>query len=154
VAVEVQESGLRGYDEPEPVEILLRAGVATAPAALASVLRFVALVEMPADQFMAAREADELDAALDTAVKAMEYTDLDGPQGMRARAVMAFEHFGRAAGAEGKALSLFPRALWQAVQQATSSLGLVRAPSSLTGSPPRMDGQGETSSTASVTSEQ
>jgi hypothetical protein len=152
VAVAVQESDLRGYDEPEPVEILLRAGVATAPAALASVLRFVALVEMPADVFMAAREADGLDGALDEAVKPMAYAELDGTGGMRARAVAAFEHFGRAAGAEGKALSLFPRALWQAVQQATSSLGLIRAPSSLTGSPPSTGGDDGTSSMTSATS--
>lgn len=148
VAVAVQESDLRAYDEPEPAEILMRAGVATAPAAIGAVQRFVALLEMPAQEFMDAREAEGLEDALDAAVKAMEYQDLQGPTGVRARAQKAFEHFAVAAGADpGKAWSLFPRALWQAIQQATSSLGLVRAPSSLTGSPPNTDGLGETSRT-------
>lgn len=149
VAVAVQQSDLRGYDEPEPVEILLRAGIATAPAAMESVKRFVALVEMPAEKFQQAREAGELSEALDEAAKAMAYLPLDG---MRDRAQLALEHFAVAAGAEGKTWSLFTRALWQAVQQASSSLGLTRAQSSLTGSPPSTDGVAATSSTTPATS--
>lgn len=153
VAVAVQESDLRAYDEPEPLEILLRAGVATAPAAMRGVMRFVALIEMAPDKFREAREADGLAEALDAAVDAMAYEDMRGSAGARARAQRAFEHFAEAAGAEpGKALSLFPRALWQAIRQGTSSLGLQRQPSSLTGSPPNMDGAGETSSTTPDTS--
>lgn len=148
LAVAVQESDLRAYDEPEPMEILLRAGVATAPAAMTTVKRFVALIEMAPDAFQAAREADDLDAALTTAVDAMAYDDLDGPTGARQRAQAALEHFARAAGSgPGKAGGLLLRALIQAIEQAVSSLGLQRAPSSLTGSPPNTDGAAETSST-------
>ncbi len=149
IAEAVQQSELRAYDEPEPIEILLRAGVATAPAAMGCVKRFVALIEMPAHQFRDAREADGLDSALDDAVNAMAYEDLTAA---RPRAQRALEHFANAAGdGSGKALSLLPSAMWQALQQATSSLGLVRAQSSLTGSPPSTDGLGETSSTTSDT---
>lgn len=153
VAVALQQSDLRGYDEPEPVELLLRAGIATAPAFMAAVQRFVALIEMPAGEFRAAREDARLDQALDAAVEAMEYEDLSGTDGARERAQRAFEHFATDAGATpGKALSLLPRALWSAVEQATSALGLRRAQSSLTGSLPSMDGTDQTSSTTPVTS--
>lgn len=148
VAVAVQQSDLRAYDEPEPMELLLRAGVATAPAAMGSVKRFVALVEMPADVFRAARESEELDQKLTEAVIAMAYEDLDGPNGLRERAQRAWEHFASAAGAgPGKAGGLLLRTLFKAVEQATQALGLQRAPSSLTGSPPSTDGLEGTSST-------
>ncbi|HET6502102.1 MAG TPA: hypothetical protein VFG87_15205 [Amycolatopsis sp.] len=152
LAVAVQESDLRAYDEPEPLELLLRAGVATAPGWMDAVKRFVALIEMDPTVFREARENETLDEALTTAVAAMAYTDLDGPDGMRVRSQHALEHFAEAAGAgPGKAGGLLVRALWQAVEQATSSLGLQRGPSSLTGSPPSTDGLSETSSTTSDT---
>lgn len=152
LAVAVQESELRAYDEPDPMEILLRAGVATAPAFMTTVQRFVALIEMPADAFKDARESDALDDALDELVKAMAYEDLDGEKGARERAQRAWEHFANASGAgPGKALSLLPRILWQAIEQASSSLGFQRGPSSLTGSPPSTAGLAETSSTTSDT---
>lgn len=147
VAEAVQQSELRAYDEPEPIEILLRAGIATAPAAMGTVKRFVALIEMDPQQFQTAREADTLDEALDTAVEAMAYADLAEARG---RAQRALEHFAKEAGdSSGKALSLLPGALWQALRQATTTLGLQRAPSSLTGSPPSTDGRDATSNTTS-----
>lgn len=152
LAVAVQESELRGYDEPEPMEILLAAGVATAPAAMSAVKRFVALIEMSVADLEAACESDRLDDELDAAVKAMTYAPLDGPTGARERARRAYEHFAKAAGSsQGKALSLLPRALWQAMTQATARLGLQSGPSSLTGSPPSTTGLGATSSTEPVT---
>lgn len=151
VAEAIQQSELRAYDEPEAMEILLRAGVATAPAAMNTVKRFVALIEMPATQFREARENDTLDAALTDAVDAMSYIDLVGPNGARQRAQRALEHFAGAAGAgSGKAGGLLIRAMWQAVEQGLRNLGLQRAPSSLTGSPPNTDGLAETSSTGPV----
>ncbi len=152
VAVALQQSELRAYDEPEPMELLLRGGIATAPKFMEVAQRFVALIEMPADDFMAAREAGALDVSLDDAVKAMEYEDMAGAGGVRERSQRAFEHFAASAGvAPGKALSLLPIALWKAIEQAMSHLGLTRQPSSLTGSAPSMDGVGSTSSTASPT---
>jgi hypothetical protein len=153
VAEAVQASELRGYDEPEPIEILLRGGIATAPECMATVKRFVALVEMAPDAFATAREAGKLDDALDVAVSAMDYEDLAGEAGARARAQRAFEHFSQAAGAgSGKVGGLLLKALWQAMEQATSALGLQRGQSSLTGSPPSTDGLAATSSTTSATS--
>lgn len=152
VAEAVQQSELRAYDEPQPAEILLRAGIATAPAFMGAVQRFVALIEMDSVRFREHRELGKLGEALDRAVDEMQYVDLDGDDGARARAQRAFEHFSLAAGASsGKAWSLLPKALMQVVEQATSSLGLAPGPSSLTGSPPSTDGLAATSSTDSAT---
>lgn len=151
--VEIQQSDLGGYEEPDPREILFAGGVATAPAFVESMLRFVVLVEMPAIEFMAAREEDRLDEVLDTAVKALDYEEVDGPNGTRARTSRAYEHFAKAAGApSGKTLGLFMQAAWKALEQAVTRLGLTSPPSSLIGSPPPMDGPDETSSTTSPTS--
>lgn len=152
LAVAVQESDLRAYDDPEPTEILLRAGIATAPAAMTTVQRFVALMEMPADEFMAAREEDRLSDALDAAVKTMSYEDMAGTGGVRARAQRAAEHLSQeVAGVPGKAMALLIRAQWQAMRQGIEALGYQRPSSSLTGSPPNTDGLSEPSSTSSAT---
>ncbi len=154
VAEAVQQSELRAYDEPQPAEILLRAGIATAPAFMGAVQRFVALIEMDPDRFREARERGRhaLAEALDADVAAREYDDLTGDDGARARAQRAFEHFSEAAGASsGKAWSLLPKVLMQVVEQATSALGLQPGPSSLTGSPPPTDGLAAPSSTTSPT---
>lgn len=153
VAVAVQESDLRGYEEPEPREILLAAGVATAPAAIDAVKRFVALIEMTAGDLEAAHDAGNLDEVLDERAKAMTYVSLDGPDGMRNRAGAAWLHFAQAAGSStGKALGLLLQAWLRAMEQSMTSLGFQRAPSSLTGSPPNTDGLDETSSTEPATS--
>ncbi len=152
VAVDVQESDLRGYDEPDAKEILLASGAATAPAFMRTVKRFVALVEMPTDELERACESDTLDDAIDTAVKAMAYLPLSGPDGARARAQRAFDHFAvEAASSTGKALALLARGWWTAMTQAMTSLGYKSESSSLTGSPPDITGLGETSSTARPT---
>lgn len=152
VAVAVQESDLRGYEEPEPREILLAAGVATAPAAIGAVKRFVALIEMTTADLEAAHDLGRLEEELDERVKAMTYASLDGPDGMRDRASAAWLHFAQAAGSStGKALGLLLQAWLQALEQSMTSLGFQRASSSLTGSPPDTTGLGETSSTAPPT---
>lgn len=145
LAVAVQESDLRAYDEPEPMELLLRAGIATAPAAMGTVKRFVALIEMSPGVFEEAREAGTLSRDLDAAAEAMATVPL---KDARERAQCALEHFADAAGAApGKAWGLLAQAMWQAISQAIDSLGLQRGPSSLTGSPPSTAGIEETSST-------
>lgn len=152
LAEAVQASDLRAYDEPQPVELLLAAGVATAPAAMQAARRFVALIEMPADTFREARDAGRLGAALDDAIRESEYDDLAGPDGARERAQAALEHFSQASGAgQGKAMGLLIRAWWQAMKQAIEGLGLTQPTSSLIGSPPSTDGLVETSSTTSRT---
>lgn len=149
-AANVQQSGLRAYDDATPQEVLLAAGLKTAPAFLHAALRIVALLEMPADQFELEREAGRLDEALDDTVGALEHT---GIEEMRERASSALSHLAAQAGAPpGEALALLGRAAWQAIQQGMSQLA-ISAPtsSSLTGSPPPTDGRGETSSTTPPT---
>ncbi len=149
LAVAVQESDLRGYDEPEPLEILMRAGVATAPAAMTSVMRFVALMEMPADVFEAEYDQDTLDEALGAIVKTMNHQDIAG---VRERAQRAAEHLSQeVAGVPGKAMALLIRAQWQAVKMGMDALGYQKPSSSLTGSPPSTDGLSDTSSMESAT---
>lgn len=152
LAVAVQESDLRGYDEPEPTEILMRAGIATAPAAMTSALRFVALMEMPADIFEALYDGDTLDDELDVLVKALSHQDIARAGGVRARAQRAAEHLSQeVAGVPGKAMALLIRAQWQAMKQGMEALGYQKPSSSLTGSPPSTDGLSDTSSTSSAT---
>lgn len=152
VAVAIQQSDLRATDEPEASEILLRGGVATAPAFVGLVQRFVALIEMPADEFRDAREAGRLNLAIDAAVKRTQYEPLSGADGGRQRAIEAFDHFSlEVASTPGKVLGLLARKLWESMQQAITDLGLQRGPSSLTGSPPSTDGLAATSSTTSAT---
>lgn len=144
LTVAYQESDLRAYDEPEPMEILLRSGIATAPAAMESAKRLVALIEMPKDLLIASEDGGTLDADLDATVAEMRGEDLTVA---RERANRAFAHFAVAAGASpGKTGGLILKAVMQAVDQATSALGLQRGPSSLTGSLPSTDGLAETSS--------
>jgi len=149
LAVAVQESDLRAYDEPEPNEILLRAGIATAPAAMGSVMRFVALMEMPAADFMTAREDETLSDALAATVKVLEH---EGITDVRKRAQHAAEHLSeQVAGVPGKAMALLIRAQWQAMKQGMEALGYQKSSSSLTGSPPSTDGLAATSSTTPAT---
>lgn len=146
VAVAVQESDLRGYDEPDAKEVLMASGAATAPAFMRTVKRFVALVEMPVSELEEASEAGRLDDAIDKAVKGMTYMPLTEA---RERAQRAFDHFAtEAASSSGKVLALLARGWWTAAQQAMTSMGYKSEPSSLTGSPPDITGPGETSSTA------
>lgn len=145
-AEQLQASDLRAHEQPEPVEVLLAAGVATAPAFTTAVLRLVALVEMPAIEFRAHVDDGTLSDALDAACEELRWVDL-AEEGL-GRAHAAFEHFARAAGVEpGKAVGLVSRAVWQALNQAMSSLG-VSASSSSTGLPASTDGAELTFSTA------
>lgn len=142
-----QHDGLSAYDEPAPTEVLLAAGVATAPALLEATLRVTALIELPADVYEQARENEDLDGALDDQVDELRQLDL---KEARTRASAALAHFADAAGVEpGKAWGLVARSVWQALSQAMSHLTQEPASpsSSLIDSPPSTDGPGEPSST-------
>jgi hypothetical protein len=65
LAAQVQASELRATPQPAAQELLLAAGLATAPALVEVTRRFVALIELGADEFEEACEADELEDALD-----------------------------------------------------------------------------------------
>lgn len=126
---QIQEAGLTHHDEPEPQEVLLAAGVATAPAFLRAAMRLTALLEMSPDTFEDAREAGTLREAVAELVN--EYGPLDVPQ-MRARAAAALEHLSVNTGvAPGKAWEVVTRTVTQGLGQALAMLAASRPESSL-----------------------
>lgn len=133
--------GLKAYDEPQPLEVLLAAGLSTAPAFLRAALRVTALIELPAQTFEQAREAGQLDAAVDQQAETLRALSLDEA---RTRAGAALEHFGAAAGVKpGEAMGLLGRSVWQALTQAMSEVNqsmLASASSWSTDSPASTDG--------------
>lgn len=142
VAEQLQQSDLRAQDEPTRAEVLLAAGVATAPAFLDAVLRLVALVEMPLDAFEDACEAGTLDDAIHDACSDLRRLAV---RDARERAVAALAHYASEAGVSagetwGVIVELVRRALANAITPLSAS-------SSLTGSPPPTDGSGDASST-------
>lgn len=143
----IQDSELRAYDEPDQQEVLLAAGISTAPEFVDAGKRLVALVEMGDSEFRAAHEADTVDDALDEAVKGMAYLNLQTEA--RPRAIAAMAHFSQAAGAggPGEAWALISRAVLQALNQAMSA----SPRSSVTSSLIDTDGDEQTSSTDSPT---
>lgn len=150
VAEDVQSGELRAVDEPSSHEVLLAAGVATAPAFLNAALRLVALIELPADIFEAAYEDETLDTAIELHVKDLRALDLDEA---RARAVSALDYLSQKAGAgSGEGLRLLARVVWQALNQAAEQMTpqIRSGLSSLTDSQPPTDGTPERSSTEPV----
>jgi hypothetical protein len=118
-AERVQGSTLRAYDEPGPKEVLLRAGASTAPEAIDAALRLVALVEMDAQRFRDAREADYLDSAI--ADDCAELEELEASEA-RERATAALEHFATATGrSKGEAWGLLVRVVVQALTEAVQT---------------------------------
>lgn len=149
VAESVQASGLRAVDEPQPMEVLLAAGVSTAPAFIDAAKRVVALLELPEDTFREAYDGGALEAATAGAVADLAHLPL--PEA-RERARAAFAHLASQAGdASGEGVRLLIRTVWQAFQQAADQMApsLSSGLSSLTGSPAPTDGPSETFSTAS-----
>lgn len=143
----IQESGLRAVDEPAPQELLLAAGLATAPALLDVVKRLVALVEMDADVFEDACEGETLDDAIAAGAKELRRAELGEA---RQRATAALEHVQKATGAsKGEAMGLLVRTIVQAFSQAMEmSQQRQSQTESSTASLVNTDGPGETSSTA------
>lgn len=141
----IQKSDLRSTDEVPMQEVLLVAGVATAPAAIEAACRLVALVEMPDPEYRKAREAgkDKLREAIDKAANAFEL-DVSAEDG-RARASAALDHFQKAAGVDsGEARSLILRTVLEALGQAMENApNLNSAFGSLTGSLEPTDGTAE-----------
>ena len=149
LAESVQGSSLRAYDQPGQQEVLLAAGVSTAPAFIGAALRIVALIELPEDVFEQAYEADDIPAAIEEKAKELRRLDLEEA---RDRAKDAFELLAAKSGAgSGEAVRSLAAAIWRALTQAaeattpSESWGL----SSLTGSQEPTDGDAGTSSTGS-----
>lgn len=121
LAAEIQQSDLRAYDAPSDQEVLMVAGVSTAPEFIDAVQRFVALIEMDPNTFREEREAGTLEEAIDAAVKEMAYLDVKTEA--RPRAVAALAHFSEAAGAgsPGEAWALISQIVQAAWRQAMSA---------------------------------
>lgn len=136
----VQNSDLRSTEEVPMQEVLLVAGVATAPAAIEAACRLVALVEMPDAEYRKAREGNTLREEINKAAVAFEL-ETSAEDG-RARASAALAHFQAAAGVDsGEARSLILRTVLEALGQAMENApNLNSAFGSLTGSLERTDG--------------
>ena len=149
VAAEVQASDLRAYDQPGQTEILVAAGVSTAPAFIKAALRLVALLELPEDEFEAAYDAETLPAAIDGGVKELRKLDLAEA---RTRAKGALELLAEKSGAESpEGLRSLVQVVWRALNQAVQmSPGESSGLSSLTGWDAPLDGAEERSFTASL----
>lgn len=120
LAEQLQQSSLRAYDEPDMREVLLAAGVATAPAFLRAALDVVALVEMPIDEFEDACESDTLEEAIADRARELRRLPL---QAARERAARALQHYGDSAGVGvGEALRLLAGTVWQALTMAATHL--------------------------------
>lgn len=142
VAERLQASSLRADDPPPRRELLIAAGIATAPAFIDSVLSLVALLEMPNDVVESLDEVGGLDDQLAARVRILRRLELADA---RTRAAAAMDHFAQAAGASsGEALGLIVQTIWKLVHQAVSPIS---TSSSLTGSPEPTDGADDASST-------
>jgi hypothetical protein len=145
---DIQSSDLRAFDEPSEQEVLMAAGVATAPEFIDAVKRFCVLIEMDNDTFRTAREAgeDSLEAAIESAVSDLDYLPVETET--RPRAMAALEHFSKEVGAgSGKGLALMAQTILQALGQAMSASRSESSTSSLVD----MGGDESTSSTSSPT---
>lgn len=142
IAVKFQNSDLRASDPIPQGEVLLAAGLATAPALLDAVGQLVALIEMPNARYKKAKTDDTLDDFIREDAAKLE--DLELSDG-RARAAAALAHFQTAAGSTaGEAIGLLRDMMGQALAQATAiDLSEVSPFTSLIGSPPPMDGAEE-----------
>lgn len=121
LAAEVQQSGLQAADPPDPKELLLAAGLRTAPAFLDAALRVCAMIELPAGAFEAGLEHDDLDQRVDE--HCVDLRKLPIAEG-RQRASVALTHFTSqvGGGTPGEAWSLLTGTVWQAIKQAYSQL--------------------------------
>lgn len=148
-AAAFQQSELRAHDEPQPLELLAAAGVATAPAFMRAARKVVALIELPNTVFEQAYEDGTLDRVVDEASKAMRSVEMGVA---RVRADAALNHFAAAAGQEaGKGVGLLVRSLWTALEQAAQNMSQSDSrivSSSSLGSPRSFTGPAGRSSTA------
>lgn len=138
-ASEIRETG----DTPNGNEILLAAGLRTAPAFVDAALRVCALIELPVVEFDAALDADDLDTAISKHAATLRKLQMADA---RERASAALTHFTTQVGGAtpGEAWSLLTSTVWQAVKTAFNQID-GSAFSSPTSSPAPTDGHGETS---------
>lgn len=149
LAESVQKSELRAYDQPSQQEVLLAAGVSTAPAFINAAVRLVALLELPEAEFEEAYESGSIDEAVEVAARDLRQLDLEDA---RKRAASALDLLASKSGAgSGEGVRSLVAAVWRALTMAAEATtpsegsGL----SSLMGSLEPTDGPAETSFTES-----
>lgn len=150
-AAQLQNSDLYAYEQPGVRDVLIAAGMATAPALVQAAGKFVALMEMAPDRFVACFEDGTLPDAVDEDARALAHVPLAEA---RARTVAALEHWAAEAGvSSGEALRSLIEAVTGALEQAaaritaTNGTGLSELSRSSTGSPAPTGGPAEPSST-------
>jgi hypothetical protein len=153
VAARLQRSELYAYEDPEPREVLVSAGLSTAPAFVRAVRQFVALIEMPAATFTEAFEHDTLEGAIEEGRRALGNIAMSEA---RTRTRAAFEHWGTEVGvASGEAIRRLVQTVMGALEQAASRVTAANLSPGLshlsTNSPEPTAGPAETSSTTSAT---
>jgi hypothetical protein len=150
LAEQVQASGLRAYDQPSSQEVLMAAGVATAPAFIGAALRLVALLEIPEGDFEQAYDDGSLDELVGEKAGELRKLDLEDARKLTAEKLDLLASKSGAGSGEG--LRSLVTAVWRALTIAavatTPSEG--SGLSSLTGSLEAMGGADETSSTPSL----
>lgn len=149
LAQSVQQSELRAYDQPSQQEVLLAAGVSTAPAFVNAALRMVALIELPQPEFEAAYEAGTVDEAVEA--KCVELRQLDLEEA-RKRAAIALDLLASKSGAgSGEGVRSLIAAVWRALNMAAEASAPSEGSglSSLMGSLEPTDGPAATSFTES-----
>jgi hypothetical protein len=119
LAESVQKSELRAYDQPSSREVLLAAGVSTAPAFVNAALRMVALLELPETEFEAAYDAGTVEEAVDA--KCVELRKLDLEEA-RTRASDALDLLAQKSGAgSGEGVRSLIAAVWRALNMAAEA---------------------------------
>lgn len=119
LAESVQKSELRAYDQPSGREVLLAAGVSTAPAFVNAALRMVALLELPEPEFETAYDAGTVDEAVEA--KCVELRKLDLEEA-RTRASDALDLLAQKSGAgSGEGVRSLIAAVWRALNMAAEA---------------------------------
>lgn len=145
-AVEIDEAGLKHYDEPDAKEVLLAAGLSTPTAFLNVGLRLYALLAMPGPEFKEARKEGRLGVVLDAAVAELDEEEI---QVVRGRAWAAYEHLAAASGVEpGKAVGTVMRTVWTALMAAADQAATTPSASLIGSAEPTADSPSTTSSTS------
>lgn len=130
--VKLQNSDMYAWDRPQPLELLVSAGLSTATTLVEVLKRFTVIVEADTEEFLEALDRD-LDDYLESKTKALVAVPLGE---MRARTEAALNHFAAEAGyaSAGKALrpivATAMRALTEAATTVTQEIQVTPSPMS------------------------
>lgn len=116
------DAGLRAHDDAADTEILIAAGIGTAPELYDELVRLTLLVEMSIDDFnVARRDGDEaLNATLEDLLQTLDDVPLAE---VRERVGRAWAHIAEALGYQpGKAWGLIAKTIWRVVSQGMETM--------------------------------